>query len=150
MGWVEDLAGKTVGIDTAPLIYFIEQRQPYVDVLRPFFQSVENGDIQVVTSAVTLLEVLVHPIRNHDEGLAQEYQDILLNATNITTVPVTPITAQIAAELRAESRLKTPDAIHLATAMNHQATSFLTNDRDFPNGTGVQILKLRELAPPGG
>lgn len=85
----------------------------------------------------------VHPIRNHDEGLAHEYQDILLNAANITTVPVTPITAQVAAELRAESRLKTPDAIHLATALNHQASSFLTNDRDFPSGTGVQILKLR-------
>ena len=56
MGWVEDLAGNTVGIDTAPLIYFIEQRRPYVDVLRPFFESVENGNIQVVTSAVTLLD----------------------------------------------------------------------------------------------
>ena len=94
--------------------------------------------------------MLVHPIRNHDEGLAHEYQDILLNAANITTVPVTPITAQVAAELRAESRLKTPDAIHLATALNHQASSFLTNDRDFPSATGVRILKLRELAPLGG
>ncbi len=34
MGWVSDLAGKTVALDTAPLIFFIEQRAPYVDVLR--------------------------------------------------------------------------------------------------------------------
>lgn len=145
MGWVEDLRGKTVGLDTAPLIFFIERRQPYVDLLRPFFQSVDRGDILVVTSTVTLLEVLVHPIRHGDESLAYEYNDILLSAPHIFTVSVTPATAQIAAELRANHSLKTPDAIHLATAINHHAEAFITNDRDFSEFDKLKIIKLRDL-----
>ncbi|MDC0934748.1 hypothetical protein OAS39_00575 [Pirellulales bacterium] len=58
MGWVEDLRGKTVGLDTAPLIFYIEEHVSYGSVLDPFFEAVKQGDIQIVTSTVTLLEVL--------------------------------------------------------------------------------------------
>jgi predicted nucleic acid-binding protein len=93
MGWVEELRGKMVALDTAPLIYFIERRQPYADILRPLFQAVDRGDTRVVTSTVTLLEVLVHPLRHGDESLAHQYNDILLSSPHIFTVPVTPATA---------------------------------------------------------
>jgi len=145
MGWVEDLRGKTVALDTAPLIFFIERRNPFVDLLRPFFHAVDRGDTRVVTSTVTLLEVLVHPLRHGDETLAHQYNDILLSSPYIFTVPVTPATAQAAAELRAAHNLKTPDAIHLATAINHHAEVFLTNDRDFGHVAAPRILKLRDL-----
>ncbi|MFV2073836.1 MAG: type II toxin-antitoxin system VapC family toxin [Thermoanaerobaculales bacterium] len=147
MGWVTDLHGKTVGLDTAPLIYFIEQRQDYVDVVRPFFKAVARGDCQVVTSTVTLLEVLVHPLRRGDESLAQKYNDILLSSPNITTVPVTPIIAQEAAQLRADHSLKTPDAIQVATALGRRTHAFLTNDRDIPDIAGLKVLRLRDLLP---
>jgi predicted nucleic acid-binding protein len=114
-------------------------------VLRPFFQAVDRSETKILTSAVTLLEVLVHPIRLGDEALAHQYNDILLASDNISTIPVTPHTAQTAAELRAEHNLKTPDAIHLATALTHNASAFLTNDRDFPVIAGIEILKLRNL-----
>ena len=39
MGWVNDLDGELVGLDTAPVIYFIEKHPTYVDMLRPFFQK---------------------------------------------------------------------------------------------------------------
>jgi predicted nucleic acid-binding protein len=146
MGWVEDLRGQTVALDTAPLIFFIERRLPYVDLLRPFFESVERGDIRVITSTVTLLEVLVHPLRHGDESLAQQYNDILLSSPNIFTIPVTPATAQAAAEIRATLNLKTPDAIHLATAVNYPADALLTNDRDFGLAGSLRVIKLRDLA----
>jgi len=146
MGWIEDLRGKTVALDTAPLIFFIERRQPYVDLLRPFFQAVDRGELRIVTSTVTLIEVLVHPLRHGDESLTHQYNDILLSSPHIFTVPVTPATAQTAAELRALHNLKTPDAIPLATAINYHADAFLTNDRDYGSITSPQILKLRDLA----
>lgn len=145
MGWIDDLQGETVALDTSPFIFFIEKHATYADVLRPFFQAVDRGESRILTSAVTLLEVLVHPIRHGDEALAHQYNDILLTSDNISTVPVTPSTAQTAAELRAEHNLKTPDAIHLATALDHKAAAFLTNDRDFPRIDGIEILKLRDL-----
>ncbi len=43
MGWVEDLRGKTVGLDTAPLIYYIEDHPIYAELLAPFFAAVAAG-----------------------------------------------------------------------------------------------------------
>lgn len=146
MGWVENLRGKTVGLDTAPLIFYIEDHPIYADILEPFFEAVNAGDIRVVTSTVTLLEVLVQPMKHGDDSLAHRYNDILLSSPYIFTVPVTPATAQTAAELRATSKLKTPDAIHLATAINHHASDFLTNDRDFGDFDALHILKVHDLA----
>ena len=146
MGWVEHFSGKTVGLDTAPLIYYIEDHPTYAELLAPFFEAVRSGDIRIFTSTVTLLEVLVHPLKHGDERLAHEYNDILLSSPHIFTVPVTPVTAQTAAELRAAGKLKTPDAIHLATAINHGADAFLTGDRDFGDFNLLPIFRVRDLA----
>jgi predicted nucleic acid-binding protein len=137
--------GKRVGLDTAPLIFFIEEYEKYISVLAPFFTELELGKFRVVTSVVTLLEVLVHPLRQRNEALAAQYNDILLSSSAISTLPVTFATAQEAAELRSHYNLKTPDAIQLATAMKEGATTFLTNDRDFPDVPGVAILRVRDL-----
>ncbi len=117
MGWVENLAGQIVGLDTAPLIYYFEDRAPHADILEPFFQSFDKGSLRVVTSMITLTEVLVHPLRNANEKLASEYHDVLLSHPHVMAVPVNSAIAQAAAELRAEWNLKTADAIQLATAL---------------------------------
>ena len=80
MEWLNDLRGKTVGLDTAPLIYFIEENPTYLEVAKLFFEAMDRGDFTVVTSTVTLLEVLVHPLRTNNAELAEEYRDILLNS----------------------------------------------------------------------
>jgi predicted nucleic acid-binding protein len=145
MEWVKTLFGQTVALDTAPLIFYIEQHERYIELVRPFFASLAQGDFRVVTSTVTLLEVLVHPLRHGDEALAHQYNDILLTSPNISTMPVTYATAQEAAELRARHSLKTPDAIQLAVAISEGATTLLTNDRDFPQVPGIEILRLMDI-----
>lgn len=145
MGWLAELEGEIVGLDTAPLIFFIERHHDYIDAIRPFFQAADDGQIQIVTSTVTLLEVLIQPIRRRDEHLAYRYNDILLSSPNITTAVLTPNIAQQAAELRAEYALKTVDSIQIATALEHDAKSFLTNDRDFSRVSAIEIIYLRDL-----
>jgi hypothetical protein len=56
--WIKPLLGHTVGLDTAPLIYFIEKHPQYFPTVRPFFEAVERGDIQIITSTLTLTEVV--------------------------------------------------------------------------------------------
>ena len=74
-GMAGALHGTIVGLDTAPLIYFIEKHPtclPRLAVgLLPFFESVERGEIQVVTSTMTLTEVLVRPYREGNPDLAE-------------------------------------------------------------------------------
>ncbi len=39
MEWIAQLEGKVVGLDTAPLIYFMEQNPKYIEMMRLFFRS---------------------------------------------------------------------------------------------------------------
>ena len=73
MEWIDGIAGATVGLDTAPLIYFIEERVPYLSVLEDFLGKMEEGSFLVATSTITLLEVLVYPLRVGKHSLAAEY-----------------------------------------------------------------------------
>ncbi|HEX5471959.1 MAG TPA: PIN domain-containing protein [Lacipirellulaceae bacterium] len=145
MEWVKGLNGQTIGLDTAPIIYFIERHVDYIEGLRPFFISLAEGNFRAVTSTVTLLELLVHPLRCGDEALAHQYNDILLSAANISTLPITAAIAQTAAELRARHNLKTPDSIQLAVAIAEGASAFLTNDRRIPDDCGLSIPRLDAL-----
>jgi predicted nucleic acid-binding protein len=139
--WLSDLRGKTVGLDTAPLIYFIEENPTYLEVAKLFFEAMDRGDFTVVTSTVTVLEVLVHPLRTNNAELAEEYRDILLNS-KLMTVGVSSTIAEQAARLRAAHNIRTPDAIQISAALNAGATHFFTNDIKLPDIADIRILSL--------
>ena len=144
MGWIDDLQGKTVGLDTAPLIYFIEENSAYIETVRFFFEAMDRGDFLVVTSTVTLLEVLVHPFRSNNRKLAAEYRDILLNS-KLTILEVSTSIAEQAAQLRAAQNIRTPDAIQVSAALSAGASHFLTNDIRLPEIPSIQIFSLDAL-----
>ena len=145
MEWLKSMQGEVVGMDTAPLIYFIEENPTYLDIVRPFFIALDRGDFRVVTSIVTLLEVLVHPFRYGNTALARQYREILLNAEHIATIPLLYEITEEAARLRAEYNIRTPDAIQMATAIREGASFFLTNDGNLPSLPELQVLVLDEL-----
>ena len=75
MEWITQLQGQVVGLDTAPLIYFIEENPTYLEMTNTFFEALTRAEFRVVTSVVTLLEALVYPLRQGDTLLAQQYRD---------------------------------------------------------------------------
>src|ERR1700719_2577240 len=101
MEWIDALRGTVVALDTAPLIYLIEENSIYLPFVRPFFEAVDRGEFRVVTSVLTLTEVLVHPMRHGDHELADRYRRILLQENQLATVPVSGSIAEEAARLRA-------------------------------------------------
>jgi len=127
------------------LIYFIEEHPQYIHLLRPFFEALDRSEFTAVTSVVTLLEVLVQPLRRKDEGLAAQYRGILLEAEGLRTVMLSAELAEEAAWLRADHGLRTPDAIQLAAARHEGAAFFLTNDTRLPSIPGLTMLVLEEL-----
>ena len=145
MEWIDSLRGSVVGLDTTPLIYFIEENPAYSKVVDPFFEAVANGEITVITSVVALLEALVHPIRNADSKLAQKYRDILLDSEGLTTVILDQDIAEEAARLRAFHNIRTPDSIQMATAIIGKASFFLTNDIRLPSLPNLKTLLLDDL-----
>lgn len=148
MEWLTPLQSQVVGLDTAPLIYFIEQNATYLTLVRTFFQAMSRGEFQVVTSTLTLTEVLVHPLRSGNVELVEQYRDIILDLENLTTVPVSVEIAEVAARLRATEGLRTPDAIQIATAIQAGARFFFTNDRRLTPIPDLELLVLDSLQTP--
>ena len=58
MGPIEFLRGRVVGLDTAPLIYYVEQNPKYFELVRPLFEAAIVGEIQVVTLRDNLIRGL--------------------------------------------------------------------------------------------
>lgn len=145
MGWINSLKGSVVGLDTAPLIYFTEANPNYTEVLDPFFKAIMREEFTVVSSIVTLLEVLVCPIQIGDQELAQRYRDFLLDTDNVTTYFLSQKIAEEAARLRAYHTIRTPDSIQMATAIYAGATFFLTNDTSLPSLPKLKVLTLDTL-----
>jgi len=144
MDWLNEFYGKTIGIDTAPIIYFIE-RGVYFRIMRSFFEKLLEGHFRAITSAITLLEVLVQPYRYENNHLLEEYKEILLYADNLSIVPVSIEIADKAAELRARYKVRTPDAIQVATAIHGEASIFLTNDKTLKKIQEIKVIILFDM-----
>ena len=142
MALVDELGGSRVCIDTAPFIYFIEKHKEYLNVLRPVFAEIDDGKIDAITSTITLLEVLVHPFRTGNDSLAEEYREILLFSTGLTTFEVSHEVSEMSSKLRAKHFVRTPDAIQIAVGVVHGATKFLTNDPDLKKVADIKVVVL--------
>ncbi len=145
MDWLNALRGSTVAIDTAPFIYFIENHPILNQLVAPFFAGLDRGDFRAVTSTITLTEVMVHPLRQGNHGLATRYFHILTTSRNLVVLPVSDAIASEAAGLRARLGFKTPDAIQIATDLIASASSFLTNDAGLVSIPGISSIVLDRI-----
>jgi predicted nucleic acid-binding protein len=135
-------------IETAPIIYFIEQNPIYVARMRHIFEYVQAGTLQGSSSVITLTEVLIHPFRLNNEALAKEYQHRLTQNKHFNLIPIYQEIAILAAQLRAQYNLKTPDALQIATAVHSNCDACLTNDGGWSRVKEIPILVLDDLDNP--
>jgi predicted nucleic acid-binding protein len=140
--------GRTA-IDTAVFIYLIEEHPEFMPLVAPIFEETARGKRELVTSAVTLLEVLVVPYRAGDLALAERYEALLTRSRGLRLIDLDRTQLRAAAQLRGRYRVRTPDALQLAAALSHGCAAFLTNDRELPEISGIRIVQLREYVEPG-
>lgn len=151
MGLLSSLGPGPVALDSSIFIYFIEEQEHFLAELDLLFSAIAEGSISAVTSSLTLLEVLVIPLHANQPALAAEYEAILTRSSAISLLPLQPRQLRLAAHLRASTAMKTPDAIHLASALVAGCTTFLTNDRRIPPVPGLRIVVLEDaIAEPHG
>jgi predicted nucleic acid-binding protein len=85
----------------------------------------------LVTSEMSLAELLVKPLRTGNDELVGHYNILIRSGEWLDVYPVSRQVLLQSARLRALSRLKLPDAIHFATAQLSHCRHFLTADADF-------------------
>jgi predicted nucleic acid-binding protein len=144
MGLSEDIGTGPTALDTALFIYYIEENAAFLPLVAPIFEDVAAGRREVVTSSLTLLEVLVVPYRAGNLALAERYEACLSRSRGVRLVDVDRAQLRMAAQLRAlHPSVRTPDALQIAAALSAGCSAFVTNDRDLPVVPGLEILKLR-------
>ena len=142
MGLISDLGPGPIALDTSIFIYFIEEKVPFLDHIRPLFEEADSGRRELITSVLTLLEVLVVPYRVGDIRLAEKYEALLTKSRGIRMIDFARDQLRAAAQLRAATGIKTPDALQLVSALGADCRAFLTNDRRLPQIPGLRILQL--------
>ena len=129
--------GALLLVDSAPLIYHLENNAQFAYRFAGLYLSAAAGRLRMALTTVTLAEVLSGPFKHGRDALAKQLEAALREHS------IYPLSASIAVEsarLRARYRLKLPDAIQLATALEINAYALVTHDRDFSNVEDVRIL----------
>jgi predicted nucleic acid-binding protein len=149
LGLIADLSQhQLVCFDSNAFIYAVEATDSRSTLARELLRLVADGDIEAVTSTMTVLEIMVHPFQRGEPDVANEYATRLESWPHLRVIPVDLAIARRAAQLRARLRLKPIDAIQLATAQEAGATALVTNDRDFGRIVDVAILHLDDDPDP--
>lgn len=120
--------GSSVYLDANVLIRMTEGQPDERAALGQTLSNYVDAAAVFVTSELSFTEVLVHPLRLKNTALIERYQRLMTEF--VTPLRVSREVLLTAAKLRAEiTALRTPDAIHVATALLCEASVFLTGDR---------------------
>ncbi|MFP4395579.1 MAG: type II toxin-antitoxin system VapC family toxin [Anaerolineales bacterium] len=130
-------------LDTAPIIYFVEEHPCYFPLVRPVFERMDAGTLVGVVSPVTLAECLVHPYRMGHLDAVEMFSGLLTRRMDF--VPIEATIASQAAELRACHNLDLPDALQCAVALHAGCDAFLTNDIALKRVTELHMIVLDEF-----
>ena len=135
--WNQVPVGATVLVDTAPFIYMLEDHPTLAPRFVGLFEAERRGELTIAITPVTVAEVLVGPLKAGQEGLARRYERALLA---YELVPIDAALAAQAARLRVRYRLRLPDALQLAAALEIGAHALVTFERDFTAVDGLLVL----------
>ena len=132
----------SVYVDANCVIYSVEKINPFASLLVPLWDAASTGRISILTSELTLLETLVKPLGDKNRLLEELFVSFLLNSREVRLISIHAEVLLQAARLRAAHSLKTPDAIHAATAMNSGCQLFVTNDERFKKVSALNVALL--------
>jgi predicted nucleic acid-binding protein len=136
-----------IAVDSQIIIYSIEHHPTYGAFMQPLWLAIQSRKMTGAASELALMEVLVGPLKKGNVPLAALYERALAQP-GFQLEPITQTVLRRAAELRATTRLRTPDAIHAATALVLGCPMFLTNDRSFRAVPGLPVTVLDDLMIP--
>lgn len=136
---------KRVFIDTAPIIYFLENSSIYMESMKKFFTKCMKEHIQIVTSTLTIEEYLVSP---YGKGKL-EYVDNFKRFIEYMNIEVADIDSSIAeqgAKIRGQYKnFKAMDALQIATAIVKKCDMFFTNDKQLRQEKELPCMTMEDI-----
>lgn len=140
--WGFQLHGKRVYFDANIFIYLLEHHQELGEICLSLVQSAVDKEMDGYSGELVLAELLVKPLKDNNARAVQAVKDLFTKDTRIELLPHTKSAFIAAAHLRATYKIKLPDALHIATAIENDIEVFLTNDREIPSIPEITVLQL--------
>ena len=142
MGSLTYPANGLIGLDSVTLIYAVEKRAKYGPLIDPLWTTAKSGEVTLLLSELAISEALVLPLRTQDAKLVRAYEAVI-EAPGFRVEPVTWEVLKAVSRLRAERpSLRTPDAVHLATAELARCDLFVANDKALRNLGTLPVVVL--------
>ncbi|NET38343.1 MAG: type II toxin-antitoxin system VapC family toxin [Cyanothece sp. SIO1E1] len=145
MGILTPIQGERIYLDTNIWIHMFEDVGDFSQALTALFNAIDTGTFTAITSELTLAEVLVKPIQNNNTAQQEIYAEALTSTDTLSVIPIERSILVQAAQIRGTTKLKLPDAIHVATAISNQCTTLLTNDKQLQNFSALPVVLLSQL-----
>ena len=145
--FMRQVIGKRVYFDVNVFIYALEpteDMQAYFATVTKLFEMAVAGQIIGMTSELTLAEALVGAYKNNQPLIAL-YEEMISDRADLSVYPIDRQILKTAALLRSNQKAALADAIHVATALNHGADFFITQDKRLQTADGLQKLTLDAL-----
>ncbi len=136
---------RRISLDTSIFIYQLEANARYVALTDSVFSWIEKAGHEAVTSTITMTELLVPSYRDKDENRVDTFYGLLSTYPNLRWIAPDLEVADLAAKMRAQYGLRTPDALQAATAIRENATGFITNDPVFARIEEIEAVVLDHL-----
>ncbi|MGA9800446.1 MAG: type II toxin-antitoxin system VapC family toxin [Terriglobales bacterium] len=133
--------------DTNLFIYLLEDygrlSKAVVELRR---NMLVRGD-QLLTSALTLGEILVKPAEEGNDELCRKYEEAITRVSLV--LPFDLKAARLYASIRCDRSVRAPDAVQLACAAGAVVDLFVTNDRRLQKKRveGIQFIVSLDEAP---
>ena len=136
---------STLFLDTAPVIYYVEQNPTYFATVKEVFERIDDGLLTAVTSPITLSECLVFPYRQGNAQLQTDFADLIVRGNYTQFIGIDEYVGEQAAELRARYNLALADALQFAAALAANCQAFLTNDKRLKRVSELIVLIVDDL-----
>jgi len=136
---------KRVFVDTAPIIYYLENHPLYKDPIIGFFTKCIEENIQVVTSVITVEEYLVFPYSSGKMEFADNFKRFL-EYMNVEVVDINRTIAEQAANIRGQyKKFKAMDSLQIATAIFSRCDMFFTNDKQLRQEKELPCMTIEDI-----
>jgi len=135
---------KKISIDSNAFIYFFENSK-LAFKLKKLFQQAVDQKIQIIVPTVLLTEILYLPFKVEDQKILSLYSNLDKKPYNIRFIDLNKEIAINASRIRAQYGFKTPDSLFLATALDQNVESFITNDKRLHRFKEIKVKALSEL-----
>ncbi len=121
--------GQIVAIDTSVFIYVLEDHSTFGKRAEKILKGIDLGKQKGIFSVIGMIELQTGPKSIGRPDVAARYREILTTFPNLLIVNLNEAIVERTSDLRAKYKIATPDAIHLATAIESGANTFVTNDK---------------------